>query len=168
MTAFRFALATALLPLLAAPVVAQTTGSTDAPATAAGQIFASDPQAIMAEMQRLGYRAEMTTDDQGDPKIKSAAGGANFSIYFYGCEAGKDCTSIQFSAGFDTTNGLDMAVANDWNTRKRYGKVYLDDERDPYIEMDIDMDGGMRTELFADNLGIWDRMLADFQRHIDW
>ena len=154
----------ALLPLAPMPLWAQTTGSVET----AGQISAADPAAIVAEMQRLGYRAELTTDDGGDPKIKSAAGGANFSIYFYGCESGKDCTSIQFSAGFDKANGLDLAVANDWNTRKRYGKVYLDDERDPYIEMDIDMEGGIRTELFADNLGIWDRMLSDFKKHIDW
>lgn len=167
MTMLRLALALVLLPL---PALAQSTGSAQTPQLnlRPGSISPADPQAIVDAMQKLGYRAELTTDDQGDPKIKSAASGANFSVYFYGCTSGKDCTSIQFSAGFDTDKGLDMQVANDWNTKKRYGKVYLDDERDPYIEMDVNMEGGIPNALFEDNLSIWDRMLADFQAHIDW
>lgn len=167
-------LALAALPQL---VAAQTTSgvpapsakSTPAPKVAAGDmISAGDPAHIAEVMKSLGYRAELTTDDRGDPKIKSAAGGANFSVWFYGCENGKNCTSIQFSAGFDMTDGLEAAKANDWNTRKRYGKVYLDSENDPYIEMDILVASGISLDLFKENLSVWDRMVSDFKEHIDW
>ncbi len=117
----------------------------------------------------MGYRAELTTDDQGDPKIKSSASGSNFSIFFYGCNDGSDCTSIQFSAGFDMDNGTTLTVANEWNAHKRYGQVYLDEENDPFLEMDVNLDGGgVSEETFRDTVGIWDKMLAEFQQHIDW
>ena len=159
-----------LFALMAAPAALAQTTTTTRPADAppADMIHAEAPEAMVAAMQDLGYRAALTTDDQGDPKIKSAAGGANFSVYFYGCTAGKDCNSIQFSAGFDMKEAPSSDVVNDWNRHNRYGQVSLDSENDPYIEMDIAMKGGLPRDLFETNLSIWDNMLADFQRHIDW
>ncbi|WP_151719555.1 YbjN domain-containing protein [Gemmobacter serpentinus] len=164
-------LALALVPQFG---MAQTTNSVPVPKLVPAQtqsndmISAGNPAHIVEVMQSLGYRAELTTDDRGDPKIKSAAGGANFSVWFYGCSSGKDCEAIQFSAGFDMENGMEMASVNDWNTRKRYGKVYLDDEQDPYIEMDMMVGTGMSRDLFAENLSLWDRTIADFKDHINW
>ncbi len=135
----------------------------------AAPVVADNPQAIADLLKELGYRATLTKDDTGDPKIESAAAGANFSIYFYSCTDGKDCSSIQFSAGFDLDSGLNLSSVNDWNTRKRYGKVYIDNEGDPYIEMDINLfGGGISPEGFSDSLGSWETLLADFQKHIDW
>ncbi|MGB8812966.1 MAG: YbjN domain-containing protein [Paracoccaceae bacterium] len=134
-----------------------------------GNVTADNPIAIAELMKTFGYRAELTADDQGDPKIKSSAGGANFSVYFYGCTKNKDCTSIQFSAGFDLSDGTTMDVVNDWNANKRYGKVYLDSEKDPYIELDVNLDlGGVTEENLRDTLEIWDRLVSDFKTHIDW
>lgn len=161
-------LALTLAVLSVAPVAAQTTSSTDAP-SATANIMASNPEDIAAKLQDFGYRAELTKDEQGDPKIKSSAGGANFSIYFYGCEKNIDCTAIQLSSGFDLETGTTLEVVNDWNANKRYGKVYLDDEKDPYIEMDIELEGeGIPVETFRMNMETWDKIVADFQTHIDW
>lgn len=135
----------------------------------ADSILAENPFAIVAKMQEFGYRAEMSTDSTGDPLINSAADGSNFSIYFYGCTAGANCSAIQFSAGFDLTNGTSANSMNDWNTRKRYGKAYIDDNGDPTIEMDFNLaEGGISEENFRDSLGIWERLLGDFKDHISW
>lgn len=135
----------------------------------AENLVASDARAIAAAMQDFGYRAELTTDNEGDPLIKSAAGGANFSVYFYGCSAGKHCQSIQFSAGFDLADGTSLEVANDWNARKRFAKTYLDQDMDPYLEMDVNLAyGGVTAKNFADTLDSWDKLLADFKTHINW
>ncbi|NEX45869.1 YbjN domain-containing protein [Pseudotabrizicola algicola] len=131
-------------------------------------IDASAPETVAGAMRRLGYRAELTTDAGGDPQIRSAAGGVNFSVFFYGCTDGKACRSIQFSAGFDTENGLDPSVANDWNRLNRYGKVFLDDEGDPIVEQDITLVGGMNEAMFAENLRVWERVVSDLKDHIDW
>lgn len=134
-----------------------------------GHVLASDPQGIATLMQAAGYRAEITTDGDGDPKILSSAEGANFSVYFYGCTTNKNCQSIQFSAGFDLDSGLTLEQANDWNTNKRFGKVYLDDDWDPRIEMDINLAyGGVSEKNMRETLDIWSRLLAAFLTHIDW
>ncbi|GGW25948.1 hypothetical protein GCM10011452_12510 [Gemmobacter lanyuensis] len=157
-------LATALaLPFLAGPLLAQTqTG----PAT--GLLSAADPQGLADALQGLGYKAQLATDDKGDPRIDSAADGANFSIWFYGCTNGKDCGSIQFSAGFDTPDGVDVAVLNEWNHSTRFGKAYADTTGDPHVELDVNTTGMLTPENFANTVGIWTQVLSDFQRHIGW
>jgi hypothetical protein len=72
-------------------------------------------------------------------------------------------------SGFDLVSGTTLDVANAWNRDKRYGRVYLDDESDPYLEMDINLwGGGISPATFKDNLEIWESLLNDFQLHIDW
>ena len=138
-----------------------------APPTFAANVTADNPAALAEVLRAMGYRAELTTDDQGDPKIVSATGGSNFRIYFYGCTANVNCTSIQFAAGFDLTNGSTLEVMNAWNTAKRYSQAYLDNEQDPLIEMDVNLAfGGVSEENFRDNLEIWDGLLGRFKTHI--
>lgn len=156
----------ALALAFGAPVAAETA----APAAAAPpNVSPGNPAAIADLMKTFGYRAELATDDQGDPKIKSSAGGANFSVFFYGCTANKDCQSIQFSAGFDLPDGTTLDVINDWNTKKRFGQAYLDSEKDPYIQMDINMSmGGISQDLFRDDLDLWDKLVAQFRSHVNF
>jgi len=135
--------------------------------TFAANVIADNPAAMAEVLRAMGYRAELTKDDQGDPKIVSATGGSNFRIYFYGCTANVNCTSIQFAAGFDLTNGSTLEVMNAWNTAKRYSKSYLDNEQDPLIEMDVNLSfGGVSEENFRDTLDLWDSLLGQFKQHI--
>lgn len=151
-----FALALAFTAVGAAPVFS-------------ADITASNPAGIADLLRTMGYRAELTKDNQGDPKINSATGGSNFRIYFYGCTANMDCKSIQFAAGFDLTDGTTLDVVNEWNAAKRYTKAYLDDEQDPLIEMDINLDfGGVSENNFRDSLDLWEGLLAGFKRHINF
>lgn len=158
-------IAAVLVPLhfLPAPGAAQISSS--APVAMAD---AANPESIAAEMQKLGYRAEMTQDGVGDPKINSAAGGSKFQVYFYGCTDGRDCSSIQFVSAFDMPNGLDLSVVNDWNRDHRYSAAHLDSERDPVISMDVAMHGGLPTSLFAKNLAIWEEIIPQFKQQIGW
>lgn len=166
MKPIKLALTAAFVSLGASSMLAQTAAPGADPVA---MITATEPAGIVAEMQKLGYRAELTTAKNGDPRIASAAGGSTLNVDFYGCDdTNKGCSSLMFSAAFDVKGGLDMAVVNNWNAEKRYCKAYLDDERDPFLEMDIAMDGGMSAELFARNLSIWDNTLSDFKTHIGW
>jgi hypothetical protein len=133
----------------------------------AADLLAENPAAIADAMLAAGYRAEMGTDGIGDPKISSAAGGVNYTLYFYGCEAGRNCTSVQFSAGFDLPSGTTLAIANAWNAEKRYSAAHLDDENDPYLRMDLYLaEGGLSPEAFGSILSIWDRQLSEFRARI--
>ncbi|MCU0800641.1 MAG: YbjN domain-containing protein [Rhodobacteraceae bacterium] len=131
-------------------------------------IDATSPQAIADVLQDAGYRAAVGTDNIGDPKIDSSAAGADFTIYFYGCENGTNCQSLQFSSGYDLERGTSFQTMNDWNATQRFGYAYLDNESDPYVNMDINMSYGLTADNLRDSLAIWEQVLADFHTHIDW
>ncbi|PJE33343.1 hypothetical protein PSM7751_00126 [Pseudooceanicola marinus] len=179
----------ALLPTLAAtPVVAKSTGGTIAQALSAasraldddgssepvdvpeGMVSAVDPDGVAAALQALGYKAEMDVDGIGDPLIRSAAEGANYRIYFFGCSDNTNCDSLMFSAGFDLTDGMGVTAINDWNSDAVITRGYLDDEDDPYLEMYLltGRGDGISTEVFEAAVGEWNQSLARFQDAIDW
>ncbi len=126
------------------------------------------------ELQRLiqkwGYRAELDTDSTGDPKINSAVAGANFSIYFYGCDdqTPKRCDSISFSAAFDLDNGLTAGYINEWNRTKRFGNAWIDDEGDPFLNMQVNIDGGIAEEGIRQNLDWWEIGMSGYLEYIGW
>ncbi|NEX91651.1 YbjN domain-containing protein [Caulobacter sp. 17J65-9] len=122
---------------------------------------------VAAWLKDKGYRAELSKDDAGDPMIDSAAEGINFKVYFYDCE-GPRCKAIQFSAGFDLKNGLSLAKANEWNRKNRYLKVYLDDDSDPYVQYDVNVNAGRTMSGLDDDFSVWTGMLGDFAEFIDW
>jgi hypothetical protein len=145
-----------------------TTTATPPPALTGGLVDASTPQTIANLMQQAGYRAVLTTDNVGDPKIESSAAGADFSIYFYGCENGQNCLSLQYTSGYDLPDGASLGLMNDWNKSKRFGFAYLDEENDPFLNYDVNMSYGVSEQNFLDSLSLWDTILADFHNHIDW
>lgn len=137
--------------------------------TAIADVSASDPYGLMRSMQDFGYVATLETDSDGDPKIASRVSDSTYSVYFFGCDDGKDCTSIQFGAGYNLTIGMKAATINEWNRKKRFAKAYLDDEGDPFLEMDVNLDfEGVGDENFADTLDLWRLLVEDFEEFIDW
>jgi len=138
---------------------------------AAEMITAKDPQSVVRAMQAAGYQAKLEADKVGDPMVKSASSGSQFGVYFYNCTDHKNCASIQFQTGFDTETGKapSLEVINKWNTTKRYTAAYLDDEGDPGLSMDVNLDkGGISSDLFEDDLAIWTSLISDYEKHIGW
>lgn len=143
------ALAAGVLALAALPASAQTI------VAEAGQ--------IAAVLKDKGYKAELKVDSAGDPYISSGSGGYSFAIFFYGCEGGANCKTVQLFAAFDTARRPDLEKMNEYARTKRWGRVYVDTSDDPAIEMDVDLeDGGMSRELFVDNLEYWDSVMQAF------
>lgn len=123
---------------------------------------------VVKWLQDGGYKAELTKDDTGDPMIKSAAGGVNFIIYFYDCTAKPRCKAIQFSASFDLKQPMSAAKINEWNTKNRYLKAYIDDEGDPYVQYDVNLNAGRTKAVLDDDFGVWTSMIDDFTTFIGW
>jgi len=119
---------------------------------------------VAAALQAKGYAATLGTDSVGDPKITSAAEGSRFVVLFYGCRHGPRCTSIEFSAAFHVEGGLKLTDINSWSRRHRFGRAYLDQENDPYIQMDLDVEHGFTSEAIENNIDTWDSVLAAFRR----
>lgn len=119
-------------------------------------------------LRDLGYKAELGTDKSGDPMIKSGAEGISFDIYFYDCVEKPRCKAIQFSAGFDLKQPLTAAKINEWNRKNRYLKAYIDDEGDPHVEYDVNINAGRTKEGLSDDFAVWTSMIGDFTKFIDW
>lgn len=118
-------------------------------------------------LQNRGYRAEITTDSDGDPMIKSTAEAINFQVYFYNCNGKPRCKTIQFGSAFDLEHGMELGKINDWNRHNRFGRAYLDDENDPFVEMDVDVEHGFSTEALSNNLDTWVAVLPKFRNFIN-
>ncbi|HET9459122.1 MAG TPA: YbjN domain-containing protein [Sphingomicrobium sp.] len=153
------------------PILAVAIGLLGASPALAQQVTAKDPQSIARALLASGYQAEIKKDGEGDPMIMSASSGTRFGVFFYNCTNHANCATVQFHAGFDTDPGKapSLEKINAWNRTQRFGRAYLDNEGDPVIEMDIDLDdGGMSQALFLDNLEFWVSVLAQFEKEIGW
>jgi hypothetical protein len=131
-------------------------------------LSATEPTSIVDALQDAGYRATLTTDSGGDPKIKSSTDGTNFSIYFYGCRDNQNCRDLQFVVAFDTTDSRSASLMNAWNSEKVAGTAYIDDEGDPYLTMTAIGARELPQATFDNILSRWDSVVGDFKDHIDW
>ncbi|HEY0044917.1 MAG TPA: YbjN domain-containing protein [Allosphingosinicella sp.] len=154
--AFKFA-----IPALAAAAFAM-------PAQAQ-MVTAANPDSVVKTLQDAGYTAKLAKDNTGDPMIESAATGSSFRVLFYGCTGGRNCATIQFTTGYDTDGKTSLAAANEWNSKQRFGRAFIDKDGDPILQMDVDLDdGGVSKLLFTDNLEFWIAVKQGFEKHIGW
>ena len=136
---------------------------------ASDMVRAQDPQTVVAALLAGKYKAELGKDKAGDPMISSEVAGTRFQVVFYNCTANKECATVTFHSGYAMKNKPAMAVINQWNRSKRFGRAYLDKVDDPVLEMDVDLDdGGLSRALFLDNLDFWSAIVPQFEKHIGY
>ena len=125
-------------------------------APAFAQNIVADHAQVQSALQDAGFRAEIEGEG-ADRFISSGSSGYNFGVFFYGCnDAGEECKTVQFYAAFTPTKKPTLKQMNEYAMNHRWGRVYIDAEGDPVIEMDVDLeDGGMSPELFKDNIEYW-------------
>lgn len=151
----RLSALSAFTVMLAAPLAAQ-------------QVDATDPGRLAQIIQNLGYKARVETDSIGDPMLASSAGGTDFSIYFYGCSDNVACKSVLFKVGYDLSAGTTLENVNEWNETSLFGRAYLDDDMDPWLEMAVNLDGGVSQANFEDTYDWWEVIIQQFEEHIDF
>jgi hypothetical protein len=118
-------------------------------------------QALLAVLQQEGFTPALTKDGQGDPKIVFKVEGVKCAIFFYNCEGGQ-CRSIKYAAGFAMKKKPSCAAVNTWNRERRFGRAFLDDEQDPHLQMDLDLDGGVTQAHLVESLSTWRAILPAF------
>ncbi len=139
-----------------------TAGMAAANSVPTGGMTAQD---VASWLQSKGYKAEIGKANDGRPKIASATQGVNFFVHFYDCKADR-CASIQFVAGFSTSGAYTLEKENSWNNDNRWITASMDNEKDPWISMDIDVWPGGTYELLNDELQVWDDSVARFVKTI--
>ena len=136
---------------------------------AVADIDGRDVPAIMNVFLEEGYRVTLSRDSGGDPMLTGKIQGTPYYVYFYGCDdANANCSAVQFKAGYDLAQGLALDQVNDWNRKMRFGKVYLDEEQDPFLELDVNLLYGVSDANFADTIDWWRVVMQEFEKHIDW
>ncbi len=128
-------------------------------------VTAQQPEAILNVARGHGS-ASLKTDASGDPMIEGRIDGTKYFIFFYGCnDEGKDCDDIQFAAAW---SGYDVTVvdANRWNSKKRFGKAYIDGDGDPVLAMTVNIDYGVTLSNLDDTFKWWTRALEGFKEEV--
>lgn len=138
------------------------------PATAQDIVDSLNERAFVNVLQDFGYKAELEYLDDGEPVIRSATSGTDFSVYFYDCDRGTNCKSIQFFVAYDMPSGMTTEQVNNWNKNWRFGKVYLDEENDPFMEMDVNLAFGVTSKNLEDTVDWWEVVVKDFEEYIEW
>jgi len=133
----------------------------------ADEVRSDDPASLARVLQDMGYRAEMTKDDSGDPMIKSTASGSDFAVLFYGCKSNRNCTTVQFFAGFKDPDNGSLSALNKWNNDNRFGRAYQASSGSARIEYDLDLDmGGMSAALFKDNVEVFIALMDRYRKYV--
>ena len=73
--------------------------------------------------------------------------------------------ALQMYAGF---SGFDVTLGriNEWNRTKRFSKAYLDDDDDPCLESDLDLEGGVATTAIQEFIQTFRVSVEMFREHI--
>jgi hypothetical protein len=131
-------------------------------------VDATDPEKLVSVIRDLGYRAKLERDNVGDPLIKSSVGGTQFWIAFYGCNkvTNDGCGLLLYKVGFDLDEATELDVINRWNESQLIGRAYRDEVGDPWLEMAVNLEGGVTRANFEKTFELWDGALARFESHI--
>ena len=139
----------------------------DTPASAeyvrGGMFDGSTPDRIVNFMIALGYQAELSRDDYGDPIIYGRISSTDYAIQFYECENGEFCNSVQFVAETAPPADLSHERINLANQKWRYVRVSIAGAT-LRLQMDVNLDGGVSAINLEDTLYTWRRLLERFEK----
>lgn len=139
--------------------------ATTAFAAAPAKLLDAGKPAEILEMAKGFGSATLERDESGDPKIRGRMEGVAYAIYFYSCEKGERCRSIQFAAGWADVKPS-LVQINQWNVENRFGSAYLDDDKDANVQMDVNLDFGVSAKNLEDTMDLWRTVLMDFKDNV--
>lgn len=134
---------------------------------AAAKNVTADLDQIAGLLRKAGYTIEQK-GEKGDRYLSVDNDGPVSLIIPYGCDdRGRKCKSVQFYTGFSPKQKPTLEAMNAYARENRWGRIYLDKDNDPAIELDVDLEqGGMSEELFLDNVAYWNTIAANFSEFV--
>lgn len=130
-------------------------------------INAANPATIKAVVESQGWPATIIAKPDKDPYIESNRNGLKFLVLFMNCDGGKNCKTLQYYMGFSDAKDVSLDRLNKWNRDKRFGRAYKDDEGDPVLEMDVDLDfAGIPRENVGETFNTWASLMDSFREYI--
>lgn len=152
----------------AALALAATTAAMAASPAHAELVNAKNPETIKAIVESQGWPATLITKPDENPYIESSRNGLKFLVLFMNCDDDeKNCKTLQFYMGFSDAKDVSLDKLNSWNKDKRFARAYKDDESDPVLEMDVDLDfAGIPRENVGESFNTWASLMDSFREYI--
>ena len=130
-------------------------------------INASNPATIKAILESQGWPATLISKPGDDPYLESNRNGLKFLVLFMNCEESKKCKTLQYYMGFSDAKDVSLDKLNKWNKDKRFARAYKDDEGDPVLEMDVDLDfAGIPRENVGETFNTWASLMDSFREYV--
>lgn len=123
-------------------------------------IHAATPETLRDMAQALGFRAAVVADANGAKSLHSATNGMAFEIRLGNAAPdGEDgSVDLRFVAAIRVEGQLDLALVNDWNNGRRFGRLRLDGEA-LILDFDVSVAGGVAPAHLAAQFEIWNRLV---------
>ncbi len=127
-----------------------------------------NPATIEAMVESQGWPANLVTSEDKSPYIESTRNGLKFLVLFMNCDDNQaNCKTLQYYMGFSDAKGTALERINEWNQSKRFARAYIDDQGDPVLEMDIDLDfAGLPRENVGESFNTWAALMDAFHKFI--
>jgi len=157
------ALALPLALLVASPAFART-----GPASSIGTVYMGVSGTDLEQILTVeGYAFERAVDAAGNPLFRIEVESLKVVLIFNQCEEGI-CQNLQLYAGFAMQQKPALEAVNTWNRTKRFGRAYIDDEGDPVLEGDLDLEGGISAGAIAEFLRTFAELVPAFAEHVGY
>ncbi len=152
---------------LCAAIALSTTAAMAATPAHAELVNAKNPATIKAIVESQGWPATLITKPGDDPYIESTRNGLKFLVLFMNCDEGKNCKTLQYYMGFSDAKGVALERLNKWNKEKRFARAYKDEEGDPVLEMDVDVDfAGIPRENIGETFNTWAALMDSYREFV--
>lgn len=136
-----------------------------------------DPWKLIHAVRTLGP-ADVGRDDFRDPRITGDLEGPDgaplglvYHVTFYGCEMGRDCTSVLLTLRLADprwqTRPPARALAA-WNRTKLVGRAWLDDDGRAVLDHAVVIGRGLPAATLNATLSAWATAMREFAEHVDF
>lgn len=125
-----------------------------------------DPASMAELLQRAGYRASVA-EQQGAPRVQSAAQGLAFFLAFGNPApvATGGYADFAFHCWITIRDELPPGLVEDWNREMRFARLFRQDKL-LVLTLDVLVAGGVTDEFLLAQVELWDRVVHDFIRHL--
>lgn len=115
---------------------------------------------VAADLKALGQKATVGKDSTGDPMVDASFAigttDIDYKIFFFGCNKGPRCTSVQYHVAFDG----DIKKVVEWNKSYRFARAYSTDATTIHLEYDVDLEKGANTKAVQNTAERWKAIMV--------
>ncbi|MCG9895334.1 MAG: YbjN domain-containing protein [Fimbriimonadaceae bacterium] len=122
-----------LAAVLASGLVLIQAGGAPVQSSAPASVSARTKAALLA----LETAAEERGEDDGTLSLTFAFGGVAAQVYQEPGVSPGTVGSLQFNVGFDLPNRVGLNRINDFNSKRKHARVYIDGEGDPFLVSEL-------------------------------